>query len=111
MRLLEAVPRRRRIVIDCDGAYNDPLQYNGDYNHLSLESSRHWIAVCDSLSDKIFQPTHKPLRPNVRSFLFNIYVGHTKFRWRGMSKVLRAIERVRDRVGRVALVGEGWGVP
>ena len=29
----------------------------------------------------------------------------------GMSKVLRAIERVRDRVGRVALVGEGWGNP
>src|SRR5688572_6734657 len=130
VRLLEAVPRRRRIVIDCDGAYNDPLRYNGDYNHLTPESSRHWIAVCDSLSDKIFQPTHKPLRPNVRSFLFHIYdstweapltfadkefsmiyVGHTKFRWRGMSKVLRAIERVRDRVGRVALVGEGWGVP
>ena len=40
-----------------------------------------------------------------------IYVGHTKFRWRGMSQVLRAIERVRDRVGRVALVGEGWGNP
>ena len=40
-----------------------------------------------------------------------IYVGHTKFRWRGMSKVLRAIERVRDRVGRVALVGEGWAEP
>ena len=40
-----------------------------------------------------------------------IYVGHTKFRWRGMSKVLRAIERVRDRVGRVALVGEGWAAP
>jgi hypothetical protein len=40
-----------------------------------------------------------------------IYVGHTKFRWRGMVKVLRAIERVRDRVGRVALVGEGWSKP
>jgi len=130
VRLLEAVPRRRRIVIDCDGAYNDPLHYNGDYNHRTPESSRHWIAVCDSLSDKIFQPTHKPLRADVRSFLFHIYdptweapltfadkefsmiyVGHTKFRWRGMSKVLHAIERVRDRVGRVALVGEGWGVP
>src|SRR5262245_20849245 len=61
-RLLEAVPRRRRIVIDCDGAYNDPMQYNGDYNHLTPESSRHWIAVCDSLSDKIFQPTHRPRR-------------------------------------------------
>jgi hypothetical protein len=37
-----------------------------------------------------------------------IYVGHTKFRWHGMSQVLRALERVRDRAGRVALVGGGW---
>jgi glycosyltransferase involved in cell wall biosynthesis len=129
-RLLEAVPRRRRVVIDCDGAYNDPIEFGGDYNHRTVESSRYWTDVCDSLSDKIFQPTLRPLRKNVRPFLFHIYdptwespldfadkefdmiyVGHTKFRWRGMSQVLRAIERVRDRVGRVALVGEGWGKP
>jgi glycosyltransferase involved in cell wall biosynthesis len=129
-RLLEAVPRERRVVIDCDGAYNEPMEYGGDYNHPTAESSRQWIAVCDSISDKIFQPTYRPRRPNVRPFLFHIYdptweapltfadkefsmiyVGHTKFRWRGMSKVLRAIERVRDKVGRVALVGEGWARP
>ena len=129
-RLLEAVPRRRRVVIDCDGAYNDPIEFEGDYNHRSVESSRYWTDVCDSLSDKIFQPTYRPERKNVRPFLFHIYdptwetpldfaakefdmiyVGHTKFRWGGMSKVLRGIERVRGRVGRVALVGEGWGEP
>ncbi len=129
-RLLEAVPRQRRVVIDCDGAYNDPMEFGGDYNHRTAEASRQWIDVCDSISDKIFQPTHRPRQPNVRPFLFHIYdptweapltfadkefsmiyVGHTKFRWRGMSKVLRAIERVRDRVGRVALVGEGWAEP
>jgi glycosyltransferase involved in cell wall biosynthesis len=129
-RLLEAVPRRRRVVIDCDGHYNDPIEFVGDYNHRTEESSRYWTDVCDSLSDKIFQPTYRPLRRNVRPFLFHIYdptwetpldfadkefdmiyVGHTKFRWRGMSRVLQAIERVRDRVGRVALVGEGWGEP
>ncbi len=128
-RLLDAVPRRRRVVIDCDGAYNDPIEFGGDYNHRTVESSRYWTEVCDSLSDKIFQPTLRPRRKNVRPFLFHIYdptweapldfadkefgmvyVGHTKFRWRGMSQVLRAIERVRDRVGRVALVGEGWGI-
>jgi glycosyltransferase involved in cell wall biosynthesis len=38
-----------------------------------------------------------------------IYVGHTKHRWRGMLRVLKAIEKVRDKVGRVGLVGEGWG--
>ena len=125
---IEAVPRHRRVVIDCDGAYNDPIEFGGDYNHRSEASSRYWTHVCDSLSDKIFQPTLRPRRSNVRPFLFHIYdptwetpldfadkefsmiyVGHTKFRWRGMSKVLRAIERVRDRVGRVALVGRGLG--
>lgn len=129
-RLLDAVPRRRRVVIDCDGAYNDPIEFGGDYNHRTVESSRYWTEICDSLSDKIFQPTLRPRRKNVRPFLFHIYdptweapldfadkefgmvyVGHTKFRWRGMSQVLRAIERVRDRVGRVALVGEGWRKP
>lgn len=129
-RLLGAVPRQRRIVIDCDGAYNDPIEFAGDYNHRTEESSREWIAVCDSLTDKIFQPTLRPRRKNVRSFLFHIYdptweapldfadrefsmiyVGHTKFRWQRMSKVLRALEPVRDRVGRIALVGEGWDAP
>jgi hypothetical protein len=40
-----------------------------------------------------------------------VYVGHTKFRWRGMSKVLRGIEKIREQVGRIALVGEGWQYP
>ncbi len=34
VRLLEAVPRNRRVVIDCDGAYNEPITFGGDYNHL-----------------------------------------------------------------------------
>ncbi len=129
-RILTAVPRNRRLVIDCDGHYNEPIEFMGDYNHRTMQSSTEWIDFCDSLADKIFQPTIRPRRKNVRSFLFHIYdpswetpievankefsmvyVGHTKFRWRGMIKVLRAIERVRDKVGRVALVGEGWGEP
>lgn len=131
VRLLSAVPRERRVVIDCDGAYNDPIAFRGDYNHRTGEESKEWIAFCDSLSDKIYQPTLRPLRPNVKPFLFHIYdtawqtplddlaskefgmiyVGHTKFRWHGMSQILRAIEPVRDRVGRVGLVGEGWEAP
>lgn len=129
-RLLAAVPRKRRVVIDCDGAYNDPIEFAGDYNHRTEESSRRWCEFCDSLSDKILQPALKPRRANVRPFLFHIYdptweapldftakefdmiyVGHTKFRWRGMSRVLRALEPIRDQVGRVALVGEGWNNP
>ena len=129
-RLISSVPRNRRVVIDCDGAYNDPIAFRGDYNHKTPESSRAWIDFCDSLADKICQPTLNPIRPNVRPFLFHIYdpawetpldfsakefgmiyVGHTKFRWHGMSQVLRAIEPIRGRLGRVGLVGEGWDAP
>lgn len=127
LRLLSAVPRNRRVVIDCDGQYNDLINIDGDFNHRTEASSRAWIDFCDEVSDKICQPTPRPLRPNVRPFLFHIYdptwerpldlrnrefgmvyVGHSKFRWHGMSQVLRAIEPVRDRVGRIALFGHGW---
>lgn len=127
VRLVGQVPRRRRVILDGDGNYNDLLEVDGDYNHRDAEASRRWIEVCDSLSDKICQPTLHPLRSNVRPFLFYAYnpawempldyrgkeygmtyVGHSKFRWRPMQRVLRAIEPIRAKVGRVSLVGHGW---
>ena len=126
-RLLSSVPRLRRVVIDCDGRYNDAISVDGDYNHRNAAESRSWIDFCESLTDKICQPTHRPLRRNVRPFLFHVYdptwetpldfsdkefgmvyVGHSKFRWHGMSQMLHAVEPVRDRVGRIALFGHGW---
>jgi len=127
-RFMAKIPRDRRIVIDCDGAYNDPISADGDCNHRDAASSRTWTEVCDSLSDKICQPTLRPLRSNVVPFLFYgfdpkraeayeaarakeygmMYVGHSKLRWRAMERVLRAIEPVRDEVGRLAVVGHGW---
>jgi hypothetical protein len=126
-RIVGQVPRDRRFVIDCDGAYNDTIRAGADYNHKDEAAGRRWVEVCDSLSDKIYQPTNHPLRPNVRPFLFHAYdpawerpldfrgkeycfayVGHSKFRWWPMYRVLKAVEPVRDRVGRIALVGHGW---
>jgi hypothetical protein len=127
LRLMHKVPRDRRIVIDCDGNYNDALNIRGDYNHRDAAASWRWTSTCDSLADRIFQPTLHPLRPNVRPFLFHgydpaweqpldarsrthgmVYVGHSKFRWGPMKRVLEAVERVREEVGRLAIVGHGW---
>lgn len=124
---LSKVPRRRTVILDGDGNYNDLVAADGDYNHRDEYSRDKWIAVCDSLSDKICQPTLHPLRPNVCRFLFYsynpawevpqapvgkefgmVYVGHSKFRWRPMSRVLKAIEPIREQVGRVGVVGHGW---
>jgi hypothetical protein len=128
VRLISKVPRRRRVILDGDGNYNDLVKVDGDYNHRDPALARQWTEVCDSLTDKICQPTFHPLRPNVRTFLFYcydpawevpldfrakeysmIYIGHSKFRWGPMARVLRAIEPVRERVGRLGVVGHGWG--
>jgi hypothetical protein len=129
-RLVGRIPRRRRVILDGDGNYNDPICVNGDYNHRNIESSRGWTEICDSLSDKICQPTLHPLRGNVLPFLFYayspswvapldlsasdysmLYVGHSKFRWHPMQRVLRAVEPVRGQLGRIGLVGHGWAGP
>jgi hypothetical protein len=126
-RMLSQVPRGRRFVIDCDGGYNERTVAGPDYNHKDDASARKWIDVCDSLSDRIYQPSYHPVRPNVRSFFFHgydpawerpldfankeygmTYVGHAKFRYGPMARVLRAIEPIRENFGRIALVGHGW---
>jgi hypothetical protein len=130
VRLVSRVPRRKRIVIDCDGKYNDAISVIGDYNHASQQESDRWMAICDSLSDKIYQPTYSPMRDNVRTYFFHayspawevpldfsakqygmFYVGHNWFRWKPLVKVLKAIEPIRSRVGRLGIVGHGWDAP
>jgi glycosyltransferase involved in cell wall biosynthesis len=130
VRLLDAVPRRRRVVIDCDGRYNDPLVIHGDFNHRTAEEGKAYVDFCDAVADKIYQPTPTPVRPNVGTFLFHVYdpnwevpldfsakrygvayVGHSKFRWHGMQQFLRAAEPVRGEVGRIGFYGYGWDQP
>lgn len=130
LRLAAKIPRERRVVIDCDGKYNDAISVAGDYNHPDAETSQTWVEVCDSLSDRIYQPTYHPLRPNVHSFFFHaydsawevpldfsvkeygmIYVGNNWFRWRPLQSLLHALKPIRKQVGRVGLVGHGWDSP
>jgi hypothetical protein len=126
-RLFARVQRRKRFVVDCDGAYNRMIHIEGDLNHRDEASSRRWMEICDALADRIFQPTLHPVEPNVRPFFFHAYdpgwerpldfrnkeygmtyVGHAKFRYFPLLRVLRAIEPIRDRFGRMAVVGHGW---
>ena len=127
VRLVSRLPRRRRVILDGDGNYNALVRVGADYNHKTEGERQAWVEVCDCLTDKVCQPTLHPLCPSVRTFLFYcynpgwevplafrdkqytmLYVGHSKFRWAPMERVLRAIEPVRDRVGRLGVVGHGW---
>src|SRR5215467_4539074 len=116
-RLVAKIPRKRRVILDGDGNHNDLIRVGRDYNHADVAARDRWISVCESLSDKICQPTMRPLRNDVRTFLFYcynpeweapldfdrkefgmLYVGHSKFRWSPMRRVLDAIAPVRQRV-------------
>jgi len=129
-RIVSKVPRNRRVILDGDGKYNDVIRVGDDHNHADSAESSRWIEACDSISDKICQPTLHPLRPNVIPFLFYaynpswerpiatgckefdmIYVGHSKFRWCPMSRVLQGVEPIRAGLGRIGLVGYGWDSP
>jgi hypothetical protein len=129
-RIVSKVPRNRRVILDGDGKYNDVIRVADDYNHSNPTESKQWIEACDSISDKICQPTLHPLRPNVIPFLFYaynpswerpqetgrkefdmIYVGHSKFRWCPMMRVLKGVEPIRHQLGRIGLVGYGWDSP
>src|SRR5437773_2797534 len=124
---LRSSAREQRIVIVNDGMYNDPIRIDGDYNHPTMEDSLKRTELYDSISHRIYQPTLHPLRPNVKTFLFHgynpaweapldptdkpygmLYVGSNWFRWRAMSRVLRAIQPIRHRVGRIRIVGHNW---
>jgi hypothetical protein len=130
VRLVSKVPRNRRVIIDGDGNYNDAMHVADDYNHPDAAASQRWIDSCDSVSDKICQPTLHPLRPNVMPFLFYaynpsweqpfdagrhefdmIYIGHSKFRWQPMMRLLKGVETIREQLGRIGLVGYGWDSP
>jgi hypothetical protein len=127
IRLVGRVPRERRVVIDCDGKYNEAISVVRDNNHPDDAAARAWMAACDSLSDKICQPTLHPRKENVRTFFFHaynpawerpltvgakkygmFYVGNNWFRWGPMRRMLDAVEAIRGEVGPIGLTGYGW---
>lgn len=75
-RLLDGIPREKRIVLDLWGRYNDTIRLEHDFNHLEKLDGHlgwEWDEAFRAISDTILQPTLSPLRSDVRSFLFHGY--------------------------------------
>jgi hypothetical protein len=73
-RLLDGVPRDRRVIIDCTGRYNETVRVEHDFNHLEKMEGHQgweWVEGFRAVSDRILQPTLRPLRDDVRPFLFH----------------------------------------
>jgi hypothetical protein len=75
-RILDGLPRERRLVADLWGRYNDTILLDHDFNHLEKLDGHpgwEWQEALRAISDTILQPTLAPLRPEVRPFLFHGY--------------------------------------
>jgi len=73
-RLLDGIPRERRIVIDMWGRFNETIRLEHDFNHLEKldgHAGWEWEEGLRAISDTILQPTLSPLRSRVGSFLFH----------------------------------------
>jgi hypothetical protein len=73
-RLLDGVPRERRVIIDCTGRYNETVRVEHDFNHLEKMEGHQgweWVEGFRAVSDRVLQPTLRPLRDDVRPFLFH----------------------------------------
>jgi len=128
--VLSSVPRKRRAVLDADGAYNRRISIDGyDRNHASENDRARWLAHLRTLADKIMQPTLAPVEPDVLSLPFYGYdpkaqitpeasrvkqfdiahVGHNWWRGRKVSRhLLPALEEIRPSVGSIAFIGLWW---
>src|SRR5262245_53277989 len=129
LQLLNRVPRERRAILDADGMYNDVVCVDGyDRNHSDDASRRRWTAAFDSLTDRIFQPTVRPLSSKVRPLWFYgyepaarlsvdrpertwdlLHLGHNWWRWRQVGgSLLPAIARIRQSFSGICFMGSWW---
>lgn len=132
-RILSAVPRERRVVIDSDGMYNQIVGVDGyDRNYATERERLRWMANYRLLTDTILQTTFEPLESGAKGLPFYGYdpalqigpqasppkrfdimhIGHNWWRWQEVSRqLLPAIELVRAQVGDICFVGSWWYAP
>jgi hypothetical protein len=128
-RILTQVPRKKRAILDADGMYNPVVRVDMyDRNHADEHDRARWVAHCDALADKIFQPTLEPLHAAVLPLPFYgydpalrlelgahpktfdmVHLGHNWWRWREVSsRLLPAIELIRPKLDGICFVGLWW---
>jgi hypothetical protein len=111
-RLLDGVPKARRIVVDCVGRYNDTVRIEHDFNHLEKMEGHQgweWIEAFGAVAVRVLQPTETPLRDDVIPFLFHAFEPASVARpYRSAAEAARAWAENGDRRYDVAYVGNNW---
>ena len=138
-RFLDGVPRQRRIVLDMWARYDDTIRIEHDFNHLEKFDGHlgwEWQDAFRAVSGTILQPTLRPRRADVHSFLFHgfdagavakpyasareavaewrkkpygvLYGGSNWQRWDQVRSLLEGHAPVQAAVGPACLVGWDW---
>ena len=110
--LLDGVPKERRIIIDCCGRYNDTIRVEQDFNHLEKMDKHQgweWVEGFQAVSSTILQPTLKPLRSDVRSFLWHAFDPASVARpYATESEAVDAWANANGRPYGITYVGHNW---
>jgi hypothetical protein len=139
--LLNAVPRRRRAILDADGMLNRLTCVDGyDRNHAGESDRAEWLTYYGHLADKVMQPTFAPAEGGILALPFYgydpafgagagrngsarngkpggkqydlVHLGHNWWRWREVSgTLLPAVEQIRGQLDGVCFVGLWWDAP
>ena len=132
--LIGAIPRKDRMILDMDGMYNPVICLDGyDRNHDSEPERAAWIEHFHALADKVYKPTiAPPSSPREVPLTFYgydpaletkaadapekiydiLHVGHNWWRGRDIeSAIIPAVDKHRNRIGRVRFIGLWWGKP
>lgn len=110
-RLLDTVPRNRRVVVDLWGRYNDTIRLEHDFNHLEKLDGHpgwEWEEALRAVSDTILQPTLNPMRDDVGSFLFHGYDPGAVIRNFETAAEAAAAWRSADKHYGVMYIGSNW---
>ncbi len=113
-RIMDRVPRHRRVVVDLWGRFNDTVRLEHDFNHLEKFDGHpawEWTESIEALSSTILQPTLNPRRKDVRSFLFHGFDAEAVARPFASAQEAAAAWRSADRVTKpygLVYVGSNW---
>jgi hypothetical protein len=110
-RLIDGIPRERRVVVDLWGHFNDTIRLEHDFNHLEKLDGHmgwEWEEAVAAVAGTIVQPTLSPLRPGVGSFLFHGFDPGAVAKPYGSAAQAAAAWREARKPYGVMYVGNNW---
>jgi hypothetical protein len=110
-RLLDGMPKERRVIVDCLGRYNETIRMDHDFNHLEKLDGHQgweWVEGFQAVSDIILQPT---LNPCVTTSTLSSSTHSIRMAWRGPTPRWQMLPKRGPRRAKpfgLVYVGNNW---